>query len=659
MLPALVFVLFLFGCAGDMAYREGRKLIEEGKTEEGVAQLEKAVRIAPDDHKIKSYYFRQRESLINQLLRKADAARNAAKYDDAESLYRRILEIHPGNDRAGASIEAIIAAKRHKIFFVDAQGLFDKGNVVGSREKLHIILAENPKHSDARELMRRIEEKSAEERIASPVLKSSMSKPVTLEFRDASLNAVLEVISRTAGINFMLDKDVRPDIKITIFLRNTTIEHAIQFLLVTNQLEKRVLNENTLLIYPNTLAKNKDYQELIIRSFYLSNADVKQTANMIKALVKTKDLFVDEKLNMLVVRDTQEAMRLVEKLIALQDLAEPEVSLAVEVLEVSSNRLTELGIKYPSQVSYGVAGAAGVSGRLTLNEFKNPTADMVNVAVTDRFLIANFLEQDGNTNLLANPQIRVKNREKAKIHIGDRVPVITSTSTSTGFVSESVSYLDVGLKLDVEPDISLAEEVTIKIGLEVSNIVNEVTSKNGTLTYRVGTRNASTMLRLKDGETQILAGLISDEERGSADKVPGLGDLPVLGRLFSSHKDTKNKSEIVLLVTPHIVRNIKRPDVGTTEFVFGTESSVGSASMNNKQANKNTSATVADNTSVEPKPEAGSETPQVPLLPQQQILPDSTGRTAPPDAVVPTPSEKSSVRLQQEAVSPASGVVAP
>src|SRR6266853_260575 len=163
---------------------------------------------------------------------------------------------------------------------------------------------------------------------------------------------------------------LRPDLRTTLFVRNTSIEDVIRFILVTNQLERKVLNENTLLVYPNTPAKAKDYQELMMRSFYLANADVKQISNMVKALVKTKDMYVDEKLNVLVIRDTPEAVRVVERLIANQDLAEPEVMLEVEVLEVATSLLTQLGIRWPTQASAGVAGAGG-GGALTLPELRS------------------------------------------------------------------------------------------------------------------------------------------------------------------------------------------------------------------------------------------------------------------------------------------------
>src|SRR6185295_8988906 len=186
-------------------------------------------------------------------------------------------------------------------------------------------------------------------------------------------------------------------------------------------------------------------------------------------------------------------------------------------------------------------------------------------------------QEDGSTNLLANPRIRVKNREKASIHIGDRVPVLTTTAAAAGtFVSQSVNYLDVGLKLEVEPLIYLDDDVGIKVGLEVSNITNTIQSPNGgALTYQIGTRTANTVLRMRDGETQILGGLINDEDRRNASRVPGLGDLPVLGRLFSSHSHNTAKTEVTLLITPHIVRTLARPDARTVEFSAGTEPPLG------------------------------------------------------------------------------------
>jgi general secretion pathway protein D len=187
-----------------------------------------------------------------------------------------------------------------------------------------------------------------------------------------------------------------------------------------------------------------------------------------------------------------------------------------------------------------------------------------------------LLDTDSDGNILANPRIRVRNRQKAKIHIGSKLPVFTTTSTANVGVSASVTYLDVGLKLDVEPQVYLDDEVGIKVGLEVSSVTKEITGPQGSIAYEVGTRNADTSLRLKNGETQVLAGLINDEERSSANKLPGFGELPVLGRLFSSNRNSSSKTEIVLLITPRVIRNVARPDAASPAISSGTEASIGS-----------------------------------------------------------------------------------
>jgi general secretion pathway protein D len=274
-------------------------------------------------------------------------------------------------------------------------------------------------------------------------------------------------------------------------------------------------------------------------------------------------------------------VRLVEKLVLLADRPEPEVMLEVEILEVKRTRLQELGIQYPNQLTVLTPEASTTShveggvivtdsvpgGRLTIQSLRDLTRADIGVSPNPA---VNLRKDAGDVNILANPRIRVKNKEKAKIHIGDKVPVITANVTSTGVTSESVSYLDVGIKVDVEPQVYLEGDVGIKVGLEVSNIVQQVKSATGTLTYQLGSRNANTVLRLKDGETQVLAGLISDEDRAGASKVPLFGDIPLLGRLFSNNRDE---------LTPRIVRNIERPELADSEFFGGTESAASDQSL--------------------------------------------------------------------------------
>ncbi|MFN0039717.1 MAG: secretin and TonB N-terminal domain-containing protein [Burkholderiales bacterium] len=594
------------GCATDDAFSRGKSMIEEGRVEEGLQQVDTVARANPKNAEYRSYFVRNRDNYVDQLLTQGDRQRAQGNLEDAAVFYQRGLKYDESHPRAQAGLAAVASGQRQRIAVAEARTLAEAGDLETALTKLRAVLAENSRHAEARALARGLQEQRMKKSAPNATLKSAMRKPVTLEFRDALLKNVFDVLSRTAGINFVFDRDVRPDIKTTLFLRNTPIEDAITFLLATNQLEKKILNDNTLLVYPNLPNKLKDYQDLTVRSFYLANADVKQTLNLIKTVVKTRDVFIDDRLNLLVMRDTPEAIGLAEKLIAVQDLAEPEVILEVEVLEISRNRLQELGVRWPSQVGVGVNG-----GSLTLSQAKGSLQDLTQISITDPAFLVNLRQQDGDTNLLANPRIRVKNREKAKIHIGDKLPVITTTSTANVGVSESVAYLDVGLKLDVEPNVYLEDEVAIKVGLEVSNIVQEVRSANGTLTYRLGTRNTATTLRLRNGETQALAGLIQDEERNSADKVPGLGDLPVLGRLFGSRKDERIKTEIVLLITPYVVRNIERPDAAAVEFHSGTDTAIGSLPLSLRsagpgalpQATPEVQAAPQDATAPQPLPE--------------------------------------------------------
>jgi general secretion pathway protein D len=575
----LVLVLVaIAGCATSNALHEGRSLIEQGRMEEGIRRLEEGVKANPDDVELRTYYTRNRDVYVNQLLYEGDKMRMLGRSDEALAAFQRALQLNPESARAKAGVEAIRADQRQRADVAEAQKLFDAGKGAEALEKLNAVLAENPAQKEARALLRRIEESQLKAATPSPQLRAEYRKPVTVEFRDAPLKSVFEVLSRASGINFVFDRDIRPDLRTTIYLRDTSIEDAVNFLLVTNQLEKKILNDNTILVYPNLPNKAREYEELMVKSFYLANADVKQTMNLIKTVVKTRDVFIDERLNLLVMRDTPEAIRLAEKLIAAQDLAEPEVLLEVEVLEVQRSKLQELGIRYPAQASVGLEGAGG-PGEATLEELQGSVPPLVRINVTDPALVINLRRQDGNTNILANPRIRVKNREKAKIHIGDRLPVITTTSTANVGVSESVQYLDVGLKLDVEPNVYLEDEVAMKVALEVSNIVQEIRSLSGTLTYRIGTRNTATVLRVANGETQVLAGLISDEDRRTADKVPGLADMPMLGRLFTSNNDTRTQTEIVLLITPYVVHNLVRPPPSALEIATGTEGSLGAAPL--------------------------------------------------------------------------------
>ncbi|MDN2716428.1 general secretion pathway protein GspD [Janthinobacterium sp. SUN120] len=568
----------LAACAGNQAYNDGQAMLGAGRTEQGLALLEQAAQAEPTNAKYRIAVTNGRMRALNSLNGRAEALRQQGKLPEAQALYQQALALDTSNDVAQRGLAGVAQEERHRKLVQEAQASYQRGgeaNIAQAQEALRQVLQERPTQREALALKSRIGEAQSKNLPSGGKLAAAYRKPVTLEFRDAPLRSVFDFISKVSGLNFVFDKEVDPTLRATISVRDTSIEEAIAMLLGANQLEQSVTSDKSITIYPNTPQKVKDYQQLVVRTFFLANADVKTVAFSIKTLLKAKDVVTDERLGIIMLRDTPEMVRMAERIINVQDLADPEVMLEVEVLEVKRTRLMELGVRWPDQASLtlaGVAGSTGGLGGLKVADLHRINGDNINLGIGGVTLNAN--KTDSDSNILANPRIRVRNKEKAKILIGDRVPVITVT-TNNGVSSDSVNYIDVGLKLDVEPNVYLDDEVAIKINLEVSNVVKEVISKTGTQAYQIGTRSASTVLRLKDGETQVLAGLISDEDRGTANKVPGVGELPVLNRLFGSQKDDAMRSEIVLSITPRLLRSIRRPDLMTAEFNSGTEASVG------------------------------------------------------------------------------------
>lgn len=566
----LAAVILLGGCAAQSAFKEGRELASTGNAKEALAKFEQAAQLDNRSAEYRLAVMQTREKIVSDGLVSAERAMANSQSEIAKQLYNQVFDLQPGNLRATEGLKAIDTSSRHTKWLSSAESALSKKDDKTAQMWARMVNAEDPRNRKALAILQTLSEPATDSPAASSgfVLSDAYRKIITIEFKDAPIKNVFEVISRTSGLNFLFDKDVRTDQKTSIFLKNSTIEAAVNLTLLTNQLEQRTLDANTILIYPNTQAKQRDYQLLTVKTFYLVNAEAKNVANTLKTILKTRDVVVDDKLNMLIVRDSPQAIALAEKLVAVHDVAEPEVMLEVEILEVKRTRLMDLGIRWPDQLSLSPLGTG-----LTVADLRNLNASTI--GVTPLTVGINAKKVDTDANILANPRIRTRNREKAKILIGERVPNITSTSTSTGFVSESVNYVDVGLKLDVEPTIYPDGEVAIKVALEVSNIISQLQTKSGSIAYQIGTRNAQTVLRLKDGENQVLAGLINNEDRRTGNKVPALGEVPVLGRLFGNQVDDNTKTEIVLSITPRILRNLERPSVSMLEFDSGTETSLG------------------------------------------------------------------------------------
>lgn len=573
--PRLFLLAVLVGatcaCAAHRYHEEGLSLLEQGKVDEGMAKLAQAVQEQPGNARYRLDLAARRETLISRWLAEASAASANLQWDAAEELYKRVQSYEPGNSSAAEGLRALALERRDAPLLRQARDAFKQGDFEQAIALVAPVRTQNPTHPDLVALLRDIQEARLRHEHAQPVLKTAGLSLVTMRFEDANVRSVFEALARSSGMNFIFDKDVAPDLRTTINLAQVSVEDAVELLLRTNRLRKKVLDGKSVLVYQDTPEKVDEYDELMVKGFYLANTEAKQAEALLKTILKVKDLYVDERLNLIVMRGTPEMIRLAENLITMQDVYEPEVMLELAVMEVQRSRLTELGIEWPNQVSFTPLSRSG-SASTTLSDLGELDSNRIRAVVGSATI--NLRRELTDANILANPRIRVRNKERADVLIGDRVPVLTTTATATGFVSENIQYLDVGLKLNVEPSVYLQDDVAIRVALEVSSIVREITTASGALAYQIGTRNANTVLRLKDGETQVLAGLISDEDRSTASRIPGLGDLPILNRIFGSKQSSRNKTEILLSITPHIVRNVIRADPSVTEFWSGTENTL-------------------------------------------------------------------------------------
>lgn len=610
----MIAVLALTGCDTFDAF------VKKDKSAVSLTDVAKSSTEAP----AKVAAIRARELEVQKLLGIAETAFNAGDLDGAEQSYQSLDKLEPGNLRAAEGLRRIEARRHHQVVLDEAKNLLGKSEADDDRAAtlLRDILVENPDNEEARTLYRNLTAQNAAKRAESLRKKLVYSNPVTLEFRDVPIKMIVESLAKGTGINIILDKDVSSAQKATLFVQSVSLEDAIDMLAQTNQLQKKVLNEKSVILYPNTVLKLREYQDLTIRSFYLEYADPKTVSALLKSMLGIKQVQTDDRLPMIMIKDVPEIMVLAEKLIASQDLPDPEVMVEFEVLEIKRTNNLNTGVTWPNQLTViGNSTSSDSSApQLTLKQLLNINSSGISVSPNPSIV---FSGADSNANLLANPRIRIKNKEKASIHIGDRIPVITSNVSSTGVSTENVQYIDVGLKLEAEPLISLGGDVTLKLNLDVGSLGSQFTTKNGAVVYQIGTRRTSTQLRLRDGETQVLAGLISDEDRKSVGKLPGLGDIPLLGRLFSNHDDSKAKTEIVLSVTPHIVRERRSPQADTSEYWSGSEMQSG---RNFTSPNQMVGSPFFAAPAVKPPPVAA---PQQNAKPQGLNIPLPAGMTTP------------------------------
>ena len=246
--------LALFGCAGQAALKDGQGLIESGNEEQGLAKLEEAVKANPNDVEIRNYYLRHKAVAVQRHLQMGDNARAAGYIDQAEAAYQRAQRFDPANANAQAGLDAVARERASAGLVKEADEALKRGDNPAALAKAQEVLKTNPSQREARAIARKVEEQRVKADLTSPQLAAALKNTITIELKDAPVRTVFELISKRAGLNFVYDRDVPPDLRVTVFVKDTTIEEVMRFVLVTSQLERRTLNPNTVLIYPNTVS---------------------------------------------------------------------------------------------------------------------------------------------------------------------------------------------------------------------------------------------------------------------------------------------------------------------------------------------------------------------------------------------------------------------
>ena len=528
-------------------------------------------------------------------LRAGQLAEQSQDYDRAVVEYTKVLKEHPDDREARLSLDRakLRAALDH---YNRGLRLRNGGRLDEALVELQIASELNPAGGDIEEALSsvrsqlrtkvavtregktQLETLIERSRDLPPVgvdLPADAQVPAVLTFRDAGARDVFTALGRFARVNVVFDPTYR-DQPVTIDLRNSTLEAALQAVAASTRNFYRVTAQRTITVVPDTPAKRREYEEEVVRTFFLSNADLKETMDLLRIVVDLRRVATTTATNAITIKDTPERIAAAARIITAIDKARPEVVIDVELLEVDRTRLKEYGVQVASP---GDPAPIGIDGAATINRPGFTLQDLTNLTQSDIFLTNlpglyyKLLKADHNTRTLANPQLRTSEGIAAQAKFGERVPVPVTTFSpiATGGVAQqpitSFNYENIGVNIDITPRTHHDDQVTLAIKLAISSISG--TGFGGLPTF--GNREINTVIRLKDGETNLLAGLIRDDERRTVEGVPGLIDLPLVGKLFAHSKRETQETDIVLTLTPRIVRVLDLSESDVRAFKVGRD----------------------------------------------------------------------------------------
>ncbi len=556
---------------------------------------------------------------LSQDYKQGVQAEMSQKYDQAVKFYQQAALDHPNDAvyrlalfraRASASLfytqtaRSMVAQNKRKEAEVDYKKalFFDPLNRAAA-EELKVLVAPPPKA-----------EKNIPEKLEGPVRLKGSGEALNLSFRtEVSLRSIFQTLGRVANVNFLYDDTFR-DTSLAIDLTGKDLQQAVNFLCVASKNFSRTIDEKTVIIVPDNVQKRMQYELNAIKTFYLSNIDAgdvqMRLTQMVKTMYKVPQIQVDKNLNSVTVRDTPQAVALAEKLLRAWDKSVGEVVVDVEIMEVNRIRLNKLGIDFSNGI-LGIRfnpadGSMTDDGYFPIKGLK--LGDLANYQVTAPSAIVQFLGSDSDTKIIAQPKMRGIGGAKLEYIVGQKVPIVKGSFGAVaagGLATQPVinyDLTDIGITIKMTPRIHLEGEVTLEIDLEITSIAGAGIAGIPI----IANRSIKNTVRLKDGETNLLAGLLRDEERLIKGGIVGLKDLPLVGGLFSTSQKTIEQTDVILTITPHIIRSIQITDEDTKPLWVDPDNLSGVTGAGAAMRDSREEAAVAEEPPAQPEDAGGS-----------------------------------------------------
>jgi general secretion pathway protein D len=546
----LTICLLVGGCAASGALRRGSDAEHRQDYDLAVVEYTKSLRLRPDDANTRAALERAKLRASDEHFNRGRRLAAGGKFDQALVEYQVASELNPSNGDLDKELLATRNKLRTKIA-ISREGKTELQTLIDRARDLP------PPGMD---------------------LPAGVKMPASLTFRDAASRDVFTAISRLANISVIFDSAFR-DTPVTVDLRNSTLEDALSTVAGATRTFFRVTAPKTIIVIPDSPAKRREYEEEIVKTFYLSNADLKETMDLLRMVLDARRISPTTALNALTIKDSPERISAAGRVISAIDKARPEVIIDVELIEVDRTKLQEYGLQIASPgspTSPGLNGSVAINGSasgISLSALRNLSQSDILLASLPS-LYYRLLKSDTNTRTLANPQLRTTDGTPAQARFGEQVPVPVTTFApiATGGTAQqpitSFNYQNIGVNIDITPRTHHDDDVSLNLKIAVTNISG--TGFGGLPTF--GNREINTIITLRDGETNMLAGLIRDDERYALDGIPGLSDLPLVGRLFAHNTKSTTQTDIILTLTPHIIRVLDLTEADLRPFRVGRDS---------------------------------------------------------------------------------------